>query len=54
VDSGEQAKSARKKPAGKADVAEVKLDKPRPLDCKVFLPATGSVVSAKCSEQSGR
>ncbi len=38
----------------KADVAEVKLEKPRPLDCKVFLPATGSVVTSKCSEQSAR
>ncbi len=34
---------------GGRDVAEVKLET-RPLDCKVFLPATGSVVTAKCSE----
>ena len=32
------------------DVAEVVLEKKGPLDCKVFLPATGSVVTAKCSE----
>lgn len=41
------------KPRGK-NVAQVvpqkEKDKQRPLDCKVFLPATGSVVSAKCSE----
>jgi tetratricopeptide (TPR) repeat protein len=49
-DSGKPEKSARKKSVAKADVAEVNLDKPRPLDCKVFLPATGSVVTAKCSE----
>ncbi|MBZ0210013.1 MAG: tetratricopeptide repeat protein [Hyphomicrobium sp.] len=30
--------------------AEPKAEQRRPLDCKVFLPATGSVVSAKCSE----
>ncbi len=35
----------------KADVANVSLEKkPGLLDCKVFLPATGSVVTAKCSE----
>jgi tetratricopeptide (TPR) repeat protein len=54
ADSGEPEKSASKKPAANADVAEVKLEKSRPLDCKVFLPATGSVVTAKCSEQSSR
>ena len=54
ADSSKPEKPARKKSAAKADVAEVILDKPRPLDCKVFLPATGSVVTAKCSEQSGR
>jgi tetratricopeptide (TPR) repeat protein len=32
------------------DVAEVVLEKKGPIDCKVFLPATGSVVTAKCSE----
>ncbi len=32
------------------DVAEVSFKKKGPLDCKVFLPATGSVVTAKCSE----
>jgi hypothetical protein len=35
---------------GKSEIAEVSLEKPRALDCKVFLPATGSVVTAKCSE----
>lgn len=34
----------------KSEIAEVSLEKPRALDCKVFLPATGSVVTAKCSE----
>jgi Flp pilus assembly protein TadD len=52
--SSKPEKSVQKKSVAKADVAEVNLDKPRPLDCKVFLPATGSVVTAKCSEQSGR
>lgn len=33
----------------KGDVAQASL-KERPLDCKVFLPATGTVVSAKCNE----
>ena len=32
------------------DVAEVSLPKKGPLDCKVFLPATGTVVTAKCNE----
>ena len=32
------------------DVAEVTLKKKGPLDCKVFLPATGTVVTAKCNE----
>lgn len=32
------------------DVADAQPDTRRPLDCKVFLPATGSIVSAKCSE----
>jgi len=32
------------------DVAEVVLERKGPLDCKVFLPATGSVVTAKCNE----
>jgi tetratricopeptide (TPR) repeat protein len=32
------------------NVAEAKVENRRPLDCKVFLPATGSVVTAKCSE----
>jgi tetratricopeptide (TPR) repeat protein len=32
------------------DVAEVTIKKKGPLDCKVFLPATGSVVTAKCNE----
>jgi tetratricopeptide (TPR) repeat protein len=50
IDGDETEKSARKKPEAKADVAEVNLEKPRKLDCKVFLPATGSVVTAKCSE----
>lgn len=31
-------------------VAEAKLEPPRKVDCKVFLPATGSVVTAKCGE----
>jgi hypothetical protein len=54
ADSSKPEKSVLKKSVAKADVAEVNLDKPRPLDCKVFLPATGSVVTAKCSEQPGR
>jgi tetratricopeptide (TPR) repeat protein len=32
------------------DVADVVVKKSRPLDCKVFLPATGSVVTAKCNQ----
>ena len=32
------------------DVAEVTFKKKGPLDCKVFLPATGTVVTAKCNE----
>jgi hypothetical protein len=32
-----------------SNVAEVKLET-RKLDCKVFLPATGSVITSKCSE----
>jgi len=31
-------------------VAEASVEREQPLDCRVFLPATGSVVSAKCSE----
>jgi len=36
-------------PDRNSKLAQAKLDT-RPLDCKVFLPATGSVVTAKCSE----
>ena len=32
------------------DVADVSFKKRGPLDCKVFLPATGSVVTAKCNQ----
>lgn len=32
------------------NVAEAKVDNTTPLDCKVFLPATGSVITAKCSQ----
>jgi tetratricopeptide (TPR) repeat protein len=37
------------KPKRDDDLAEVQLPR-KPLDCKVFLPATGTVVTAKCNE----
>ena len=41
---------AKNKTKRDEDVAEVSFQKKGPLDCKVFLPATGSVVTAKCNE----
>ena len=41
---------AKNKAEREDDVAEVSIKKKGPLDCKVFLPATGSVVTAKCNE----
>jgi tetratricopeptide (TPR) repeat protein len=45
-------KRAKTVAQAKKDVAEAKIELPaeRQLDCKVFLPATGTVVTAKCSE----
>ncbi len=42
--------AAKDKTKNDDDVAEVTIKKKGPLDCKVFLPSTGSVVTAKCNE----
>ena len=48
--SGCRRSADRSKISATATLPEVVLEKKGPIDCKVFLPATGSVVTAKCSE----
>jgi tetratricopeptide (TPR) repeat protein len=50
--AAEAPKRVKNVAVAKKDVAEAKIEPAveHPLDCKVFLPATGTVVTAKCNE----